>query len=189
MGHTDAVAHDPSAPSGHLPGFAREERSEAQSPATICRSATMSAKVRTVSSNSLPKAAPSSADRIEAEVAKARRDTAAPAEPAGSPHGRGDEPPRAFPWARKARSRSPARNHGAMVSAIVGTFGKEACRSASSRPARRADRHLPVARRRRRSPWPHRRSRRPDPAAAGRRRDRERASPRDCPPRAAAARW
>jgi len=25
MGHTDTFAHDPSAPSGHLPGFAREE--------------------------------------------------------------------------------------------------------------------------------------------------------------------
>ena len=26
MSDTDAVAHDPSAPAGHLPGFAREER-------------------------------------------------------------------------------------------------------------------------------------------------------------------
>jgi hypothetical protein len=25
MGHIDVVAHDPSAPVGHLPGFAREE--------------------------------------------------------------------------------------------------------------------------------------------------------------------
>ena len=27
MGRTETVAHDPSAPSGHLPGFAREEHS------------------------------------------------------------------------------------------------------------------------------------------------------------------
>ena len=27
MGHNTTVAHDPSAPAGHLPGFAREERS------------------------------------------------------------------------------------------------------------------------------------------------------------------
>ena len=26
MGHNDTVAHDPSASSGHLPGFAREEQ-------------------------------------------------------------------------------------------------------------------------------------------------------------------
>ena len=26
MGRTDTVAHDPSAPAGHLPGFAREEQ-------------------------------------------------------------------------------------------------------------------------------------------------------------------
>jgi len=26
MGHSIGVAHDPSAPAGHLPGFAREER-------------------------------------------------------------------------------------------------------------------------------------------------------------------
>ena len=26
MGHVIGAAHDPSAPSGHLPGFAREER-------------------------------------------------------------------------------------------------------------------------------------------------------------------
>ena len=28
MGHADFVAHDPSAPSGHLPGFAREDNAE-----------------------------------------------------------------------------------------------------------------------------------------------------------------
>jgi len=28
MGHSIDAAHDPSAPSGHLPGFAREERVE-----------------------------------------------------------------------------------------------------------------------------------------------------------------
>jgi hypothetical protein len=29
MGRADAVAHDPSAPAGHLPGFAREENAKA----------------------------------------------------------------------------------------------------------------------------------------------------------------
>ena len=28
MGDTDSVAHDPSAPAGHLPGFAREEQGQ-----------------------------------------------------------------------------------------------------------------------------------------------------------------
>ena len=28
MGHSIGAAHDPSAPAGHLPGFAKEEREE-----------------------------------------------------------------------------------------------------------------------------------------------------------------
>ena len=35
MGRTDALAYDPSAPAGHLPGFAREEQPELEGAALM----------------------------------------------------------------------------------------------------------------------------------------------------------